>query len=407
MLLGLRASGFTPWLRVFGPDGQLLQETRQSGTGIARTLQLSTAGIHRVLLGGETFDQAGTYQLSLLTLSDDFTMPDGEPGGPLTNGVREQGELQQNDFAVWTFPAQARDGLMVRVGASAFTPWLRLIAPTGELLDQRHDSWSGNRDNYVSTRAPVTGTYLVVVSPAYLGQSGAYTIDLGRAPAREGDGGTALVNGATHSAEMLRGGLDLYRFDAQEGDGLMIRMGAQPGSSLSPWIRLYGPDGGLVEEVADTWSGNRDNFVTAQATASGVHTVIVSAAHLGQSGGYRLHLAQAPGTFVISADDEGGPLEDGQVHPGTLTVGDLDLWSFAGTLGETVTLTAQAVGFTPWIRLYRPDGSLAGDVNSTSSATRSATLSHALAQGGGYTVVVAAVFLGQSGSYDLQFTTTE
>src|SRR5206468_2840921 len=100
----------------------------------------------------------------------------------------------------------------------------------------------------------------------------------------------------------------------------------------------------------------RDAEATFRATNSGPFTVVAAAYFLGGTGNYTLNLAKAPGTITLAPGDEGGPLTNGVKHTGVIEVGDLDMWSFNATAGDSIVLRSGADSFTPFIRLYGPDG---------------------------------------------------
>src|SRR5438132_735596 len=83
------------------------------------------------------------------------------------------------------------------------------------------------------------------------------------------------------------------------------------------------------------------------------------------TGQYVLTLAQAPGTFIVPAGDEGGALTNGGNYTGNLVRGDLDQWSFLATAGDALSLTLSDFPYTTLfrsrIRLHGPDGSNLGD----------------------------------------------
>ena len=86
----------------------------------------------------------------------------------------------------------------------------------------------------------------------------------------------------------------------------MLRMGELTGATLlTPWIRLYGPDG---VKVGDSF-GALAADIEVRAPLSGTFTVVASdgSAGLGNTGNYRLTLAKTGSPIVVSAGDEGQP----------------------------------------------------------------------------------------------------
>ena len=71
-----------------------------------------------------------------------------------------------------------------------------------------------------------------------------------------------------------------------------------------------------------------------------------------------LHLAQIPEAFIVPAGDEGGPLTNGGNSTGTITLGDLDMWSFTANKGDSINLRLGTTNFDGKLQLYGPDGAL-------------------------------------------------
>jgi len=111
----------------------------------------------------------------------------------------------------------------------------------------------------------------------------------------------------------------------------------------------------------------------------------------------------SPGAFTISPGDQGGALTNGSNHTGDIHIGDLDMWSFTATAGDSIIVSAGETGvdtaFFPWIRLRGPGGqdlgssfgNLVGQIAAAAPAT------------GTYTVVVGSGDSGldAEGSYTL------
>ena len=71
------------------------------------------------------------------------------------------------------------------------------------------------------------------------------------------------------------------------------------------------------------------------------------------TGTYQLNYLDAPGSFVVSPGDEGGPMTNGALYTGTITVGDLDAWWFTANAGDSLVvrvgrLTASAIFNPRW-----------------------------------------------------------
>ncbi len=403
LMMRMGSAELTPWLRLFGPNGALVGEAT-SGNTFARdgvlALQATNAGNYTLVVGATYSGQDGTYQLHFAQAPGAVSLATGDQGGDLTNGAKHLGDLEVGDIDVYRFEATANQSVMVRVGATEFTPWLRLYGPNGALVDETTTGNSFARDGVLATVATNAGIYTVAVSATYSGQAGPYQLSFVKATSplqiTATDEGGELVSGTRVAGTIDLGDLDAYQFEALSGQGLIIRMGA---TNVTPWLRLYGPNGALI---AATTSGNsfaRDGTLALQTTNAGLHTLVVSATFSGQSGPYNLEMVRAATGIVLTPGDEGGNLINGFTNIATLDLGDLDVWSFFGTPGDSNVLRVVATGFTPWIRLYGPTGALVDETTSGNAFTRSGAVSMTITNEGTYTVVVTATFAGQSGTY--------
>src|SRR5437870_2556892 len=134
----------------------------------------------------------------------------------------------------------------------------------------------------------------------------------------------SLINGQTHSGTISAPGeLHTWTFTATAGDYIALSIGevAPVSVDFTPWIRLVSPTGALLANS----SGASAAQTAATAPATGTYTVIVGTADPGNNatGSYLLTLAKAPGAFVTSAGDEGGPLTNGATQAGAIYLGDL------------------------------------------------------------------------------------
>src|SRR6185503_9977690 len=129
------------------------------------------------------------------------------------------------------------------------------------------------------------------------------------------DEGGPLTNGVMHTGRIEVGDLDVWTFTANAGENLVVRLGElSSAETLYPWLRLFGPDGQLLDNnynpaVAEVWF---------RATNSGTFIVMVGDGNNGNYGAgyYRLTLAKTGSSIVVSAGDEGGPLTNGVTHIG-------------------------------------------------------------------------------------------
>jgi trimeric autotransporter adhesin len=402
-------STLVPFLRLYGPNGALL-DSSYLATAAEVSTRATNSGTFLLVVGDAAGGYTGTgaYRLTLAKTSDPVVVSPGDEGGPLTNGVSHAGVIEPGDLDLWTFTAAAGDSIVIRMGevnaGSTLVPFLRLYGPNGALLDSSYLATAAE----VSTRATNSGTFLLVVGDAAGGYTGtgAYRLTLAKTGdpvvISSGDEGGPLTNGVSHAGVIEAGDLDLWTFTAAAGDSIVIRMGeVNPGSTLVPFLRLYGPNGALLDSGYLATAAE----VSTRATNSGTFLLVVGDAAGGYTGtgAYRLTLAKTGDPVVVSSGDEGGPLTNGVSHTGEIETGGLAIWTFNACDGDTIHLQLSDVNsstsFLPWMRLYAPDGTI---LDSKSGAT-SVLVDRKVPQLGTYSLVVcdASGGLGGSGAYQL------
>jgi len=141
---------------------------------------------------------------------------------------------------------------------------IELYGPNGLEKGLAH----GATNATIDTAIEAGGTYTVLVSDANRTGNGTYQLYLTRgtiAPA----GANVLVNGSLQTGSVpAAGASNSWTFAASVGDNIVVRAGLISGN-LSPWVRLYGPDGVELGQNAEGSAGE----VAVQATESGTFTV--------------------------------------------------------------------------------------------------------------------------------------
>ena len=175
-------------------------------------------------------NQTGTYNLNLAKVPGTFATVPGDEGGILTNGIETPGTIDVGDLDMWSFTANAGDSIELRMGAVNLNPWIQLYGPDGKLVSSAGNGATGVRDAVLSISATNSGTFTVVVSAFDLNQTGTYNLNLAKVPGAfataPGDEGGTLTNGAAIHGMIDLGDLDMWTFNANSGDSLILRMGA-------------------------------------------------------------------------------------------------------------------------------------------------------------------------------------
>jgi hypothetical protein len=394
-------AGFTPRIEMLAPDGATLGAS--SGDVAARLdIQAPVSGTFTLAVSDVNRSGTGTYQLQLAQMPGVFTVPAGDEGGSLTNGINHQGAITLGDLDLWTFTANAGDRIALEIaeisGGAGFTPMIELFTPDGARLGINSGSVAARLD----AQAAVSGNYTVLVSDATQSGTGSYRLRLAQVPGvfsvPAGDEGGSLTNGANHTGTIDVGDLDLWTFSASKGDRIVLQLSeTSGGSGFTPMLELFAPDGARLGVASDASVARLD----VQADVSGTYTVLISDAGASGTGGYELRLAQVPESFIVPAGDEGGALPDGIDTNGTIGQGDLDLWTFTASTGDRITLQITELtggaSFTPMIEVFSPNGERK---RATQNAT-AATLDIAVETVGTYTVLVSDANRTGAGTYRL------
>ena len=418
---------FVPWIRLLGPNGDVLGSAQGAlAAQIAVTAPLT--GLYTVVVSDSAISRepshTDNYVLTMVKTNAALTVPNGDQGGPMTNGANHAGVITVGDMDGWTFTAAKDDFIALSIGETLqsetdplFVPWIRLIGPTGALVS----SVVGNVAAQIATNAPLSGQYTVIVSDSAISRepshASTYVLTLLKTNTAitlpNGDEGGPMLPGANYSGVITAGDLDPWTFTASQGDYMAIKIGEVVLSEIDPlfvpWIRLIGPTGAVVSSAV----GNLTATIAATAPLSGTYTLLVTDSAISRepshAGSYLVTMFRTPGTFVVPLGDQGGTLLNGAARAGAMYSGDLDEWTFFSTSGRSLTVTINEViagadpGFIPWIRLIGPTGAIIAQATAVQTATITVPSAPAT---GTYVVIVADSDISREGSAIGNYTIT-
>ena len=215
-----------------------------------------------------------------------------------------------------------------------------------------------------------------------------------------GDGGE-LVNGQNHTGEIISpSDQHIWTFSANSGDFIHLTMARITGN-VQPQIRLLSPTGELLNVVQG--GGRSTQLVVDNIPVSGTYRVIVGDWGADASGEYIIRLAQAPQEFMVPVGDDGGELVNGANQTGSISLADIDQWSFAAEAGDFFHLTiARTSGnsLQPQIRLLSPSGDILNLVQGGGSSTE--LVMNNAPESGTYRVIVGEWGADGEGEYILR-----
>src|ERR1022692_2219594 len=395
--LRLGTTNFPGRLQLYGPDAALLEAVGAYPVNDDLiTYTATNSGTFTVLVSSAVTGGSGTYALHLAQIPEAFIVPDGDEGGAMTNGGNYAGTITLGDLDMFSFTANAGDSINLRLGTTNFVGNLQLYGPNGALLDAV--GAYPDTDDLIADTSTNSGTFTVLVSDGYGGGTGPYELHLAQIPepfiVPAGDQGGAMTNGGNYTGTITLGDLDMFTFTANAGDSINLRLGT---TNFVGNLQLYGPNGALLDAVGGY--PVKDDLIAYTATNSGTFTVLVSDGYGGGTGTYELHLAQIPEPFIVPAGDQGGAMTNGGNYTGTITLGDLDMYSCTACQGDVIHLELKTTNFIGYLQLYGPNGALLDAVGGY--PVTDDLMAYTATNCGTFTVLVSDGYGGGTGTYEL------
>ena len=129
-----------------------------------------------------------------------------------------------------------------------------------------------------------------------------------------------LVNGENHSGLISSAGqLHEWTFAASAEQRHFRKHWRGAGGRGRPGIQSMDSPARARRRDLGSVQGALSAHINVTAPLTGTYTVVVASYTVATGAGeYLLTLAQSPGTFVVPAGDEGGPMTNGANHPGKI-----------------------------------------------------------------------------------------
>lgn len=358
------------------------------------------------------------------------TASNGALTAGMTSGRLARGDstLSSGEFVdTWTLDVREGQTYTLRLTSGDFDPYLLVRGPGGLSEDNDDDaSQRGSNASRITFTAPADGQARVSATSYRSGENGAYELVLepgDGAPAavagRAATSGPALALGETRSGRLAAGARTLtsgeyvndFTFEGRQGQQLDLRLTS---NDFDPYVQISGPDG-FSRFNDDSEDGGSDSRLLVTLPADGRYTISATSFASGETGAYRLTVADGagyqparptPGGAAPAAT--GGAITIGETVSGVLQAGDDTLQSgefvdrirFTGRRGQRVAVELTSSAFDAYTILRSPSGETIDNDDGGSGGTDS-RLDTVLTENGEYTVSVTSFAPGESGSYRL------
>ncbi|HET6408960.1 MAG TPA: cadherin repeat domain-containing protein, partial [Chthoniobacteraceae bacterium] len=265
----------------------------------------------------------------------------------LVSGVTATGTISAQEV-VHTFQGNVNDTVMFEYASPGIGADVEIWDPSGNRIKFANGP-SGNI--LVPERLTQTGVYKIKVWDGE-GKTGGYTYTFAQIPgghtlpAEEG----ALTSGVTRSNTLTTADIDLYTFDGAKDETALFDF-ARTDSDQPLHAFMYAPSGELIA----FWRDANYYLTSPRLPVAGKYTVAVYDPQ-GDPGSYNFTFVKAPGTHSLPAEE--GALVSGVKRSNTLTTADIDVYTFAGAIGDQVQLEFARTSGNIWplIEVFDPTG---------------------------------------------------
>jgi hypothetical protein len=273
-------SQFEPYVEIYGPTGELVASaSSQDGIAIRDALipmmPVPLTGVYVVFVKGLNDTSTGDYLISYGV---------GPSRENVLRGLTEPDTVYNGDIAkrglrdVWSLYLNAGDIITVAVSPTSNTldPFVELVGPDGSLAAMDDNGGGGRSALISSAHAPVSGLYRLRVTPVNAASFGPYTlvwryVNVAPTPTLP----PATIPILDYDDFVPENTYLFYPFQGRAGQQVLVRVFAQPGSSLDPVAAVLGPDGTIIAEQDDR-EGNLNPRFYVTLPEDGTYTVRVN-----------------------------------------------------------------------------------------------------------------------------------
>jgi len=394
--LATGGGGHNPTLSIYPPNGGVAEAS--TSTDGFDVLLLQT-GTYTVVVEDTGNDNAGTYVISMFNLTaGPYTDGLDTNGGPITSADVKSGTLSgPGDLDCFTFTGTIGQRVImdaIVTSGATFNTAISLYPPNG---GPNATYTFGDRLEFQLT---ATGTWTVIICDDAFDAAGGYSMsfmNISGGPLENGSDtdGEGIASNDIKNGTLQQGvDFDAFTFTGTLGHRILFTSFATGGGGHNPTLSVYPPNGGVAE--AST-SADGFDFMLQQ---TGTYTVVVEDTGNDNPGTYVISMFDlTAGPYTSPGDLDGGPIVSADIKSGTMSgIGDVDCYTFAGTIGQRVLIDAIATagaGFNTVISLYPPNG------GANATYTFADRLEYQLTASGTWTIVIEDNATDTAGSYQM------
>ena len=286
-------TSFSPTLRVYAPSGELLDLDLNNSVEAFTSIVTEEAGKHLIVAYDANGAAGGEYDLGIFSTAG--TQVFNSRSGPIRSGEVSGGTLPLSTFDVYSIDLALGDALLASMSETtntAFSPALRVYSPSGELLDL---DLNNSVEAFTSIVAEEAGEHLIVTYDANGAASGDYHFGIfsTAGPQVFNSRSGPIANGEIRGGDLSLSTFDIYSFSTEAGGFINASMTEMTNTPLSPTLRLYNPDGTLLD--LDLNNSTVASFSNT-ALQTGTHLLVAYDTLGGVGGQYNISVNYIPFT---------------------------------------------------------------------------------------------------------------
>jgi hypothetical protein len=322
-------------------------------------------------------------------------------------GMLTSGDLVMNDgtyYDQYAFAGIAGQVVKITLTSNDFDAYLILADPFFSTLAHGDDISDANTNAQILLRIPYGGTYHILANAYAENDTGAYSLTLSFGDLSEGTPHSASLAFGRQVAGHLGDG-DLTLADGTYYDEYILGghvgqviTASMESPDIDTYLVLYDSDMNIIAEDDDGGAGT-NSLLEYSLPEDGTYTLAANQA-FSSSGGY---------TLLLSSSDS--PFHLGQIVPGTLETGDLqmsfddsyfDAYQFQGNPGQSFSFKMYSNDFDSYLLVYNPYFEVVIEIDDTSTRNTNAVLQEfTLDIAGTYFVIANSFGTAETGEYRL------